>query len=535
MARDASSSSAPSSLMMEQVLSWSPENLSVIPRLSFQAADPSERAAATALTQMSSFPPPLGVVEAKSSSESDETESFTTSPPPPPHHHAVQQHHHHHHQKTTTAGTSYRPKTVLRRSSKTHVPSACVNCKRAHLACDVGRPCRRCISLGKQSTCEDVQHKKRGRPKLKDRSPVAVSSTCLIPKKGKSAETQSANEETYSATQPRRMMSVSMPHLLHSGGDPSSSSTTSNLGGDVAGNNVIYQPYETRPFFSPPLLPTYFPQGLLTISPSQPPPLPPPPPQPRMIYQLPKFDITNDMMATLTTSASNHPTPLEPSNSFRVFSPAVRSSVFPPTANATPSPTALALGAGAGVTTGRVSAQEKVLSLVLTADNLLICQASSECREFWNLEPSFLMGRSLYSLVPMKDHEKLHRLQGNALKAAGFTDSDISFVANYCEADPFAFQFLDLPRLIEHAHGWPNDEGFFGSTEAFSDSIGINASPQLIRQFRVNISFGGGGYGADISRRSTLARGGCLVLEVRTFGWVDAARDEDVPMRERLY
>jgi hypothetical protein len=36
------------------------------------------------------------------------------------------------------------------RKSKTHVASACVNCKRAHLSCDVQRPCARCVASGKQ-------------------------------------------------------------------------------------------------------------------------------------------------------------------------------------------------------------------------------------------------------------------------------------------------------------------------------------------------------------------------------------------------
>lgn len=44
-----------------------------------------------------------------------------------------------------------------RKLTKTHVPSACLNCKRAHLACDVSRPCRRCVNLGKTDTCIDVQ------------------------------------------------------------------------------------------------------------------------------------------------------------------------------------------------------------------------------------------------------------------------------------------------------------------------------------------------------------------------------------------
>ena len=36
------------------------------------------------------------------------------------------------------------------RKSKSHVASACINCKRAHLSCDVNRPCARCVASGKQ-------------------------------------------------------------------------------------------------------------------------------------------------------------------------------------------------------------------------------------------------------------------------------------------------------------------------------------------------------------------------------------------------
>ncbi|KAI9052830.1 hypothetical protein LZ554_003103 [Drepanopeziza brunnea f. sp. 'monogermtubi'] len=54
------------------------------------------------------------------------------------------------------------------RKTKGHVASACVPCKRAHLRCDAQRPCSRCLSNGKEETCIDVQHKKRGRPRLRD-------------------------------------------------------------------------------------------------------------------------------------------------------------------------------------------------------------------------------------------------------------------------------------------------------------------------------------------------------------------------------
>merc|ERR1711881_295174 len=54
------------------------------------------------------------------------------------------------------------------RRTKAHVAKACQNCKKAHLSCDEQRPCTRCVASGKQATCVDVEHKKRGRPRLRD-------------------------------------------------------------------------------------------------------------------------------------------------------------------------------------------------------------------------------------------------------------------------------------------------------------------------------------------------------------------------------
>ncbi|PWN32527.1 uncharacterized protein FA14DRAFT_157237 [Meira miltonrushii] len=75
----------------------------------------------------------------------------------------------------TSGGEEHSPSS--RKMAKVHVPSACLNCKKAHLACDVNRPCRRCINLGKTDTCIDVRHKKRGRPRLRDREHSANSTT----------------------------------------------------------------------------------------------------------------------------------------------------------------------------------------------------------------------------------------------------------------------------------------------------------------------------------------------------------------------
>ena len=46
---------------------------------------------------------------------------------------------------------------------------------KALIPCVAARPCRRCVSLDKQDTCVDVQHKRRGRPRLKDTVPSVAT------------------------------------------------------------------------------------------------------------------------------------------------------------------------------------------------------------------------------------------------------------------------------------------------------------------------------------------------------------------------
>ncbi|KAF3891868.1 Zn(2)-C6 fungal-type domain-containing protein [Trichophyton interdigitale] len=65
----------------------------------------------------------------------------------------------------STRTTTLPPRSTRR--AKAHVASACVNCKRKHLGCDSARPCRRCVVAGKEESCVDVTHKRRGRPPLK--------------------------------------------------------------------------------------------------------------------------------------------------------------------------------------------------------------------------------------------------------------------------------------------------------------------------------------------------------------------------------
>ncbi|KAK6829237.1 hypothetical protein RU639_003531 [Aspergillus parasiticus] len=94
------------------------------------------------------------------------------------------------------AGRSLQQKPTRR--TKAHVASACVNCKKKHLGCDPARPCRRCVLSGKEATCVDVTHKKRGRPPLKAEDASLRTYASQTDNSGTSGEQHAA--------QPRRPM-----------------------------------------------------------------------------------------------------------------------------------------------------------------------------------------------------------------------------------------------------------------------------------------------------------------------------------------
>lgn len=77
-------------------------------------------------------------------------------------------------------------------SHKKHVGRACLHCKKGHLACDISRPCRKCVNVGKGDSCIDVEHKPRGRPKTIV-APVLESATTEISKSA-TTETSESHE-----------------------------------------------------------------------------------------------------------------------------------------------------------------------------------------------------------------------------------------------------------------------------------------------------------------------------------------------------
>lgn len=62
-----------------------------------------------------------------------------------------------------------------------YVRKACVSCKQSHVACDIQRPCNRCVRLNKGDTCVDAERKKRGRPCGSTKKKKEAAALCQPP------------------------------------------------------------------------------------------------------------------------------------------------------------------------------------------------------------------------------------------------------------------------------------------------------------------------------------------------------------------
>ncbi len=58
---------------------------------------------------------------------------------------------------------------------------ACSNCRLAHAACDAGRPCKRCVTLGKSDTCVDAQRKRTKKRPFTDMNTFSAEKENLLP------------------------------------------------------------------------------------------------------------------------------------------------------------------------------------------------------------------------------------------------------------------------------------------------------------------------------------------------------------------
>ncbi|KAI8918562.1 hypothetical protein DFJ77DRAFT_456082 [Powellomyces hirtus] len=101
----------------------------------------------------------------------------------------------HTHASPTPAVASAKSSTVHTPRTKSYVHKACVSCKTSHVACDVTRPCQRCVRSGKASSCIDAERKKRGRP---------TSSTAVVQKPSLSLSPEPATHPVKTASRPKK-------------------------------------------------------------------------------------------------------------------------------------------------------------------------------------------------------------------------------------------------------------------------------------------------------------------------------------------
>jgi hypothetical protein len=78
---------------------------------------------------------------------------------------------------------------------KPYVKRACINCRHAHTACDSNRPCKRCVTLGLESECVDVERKKPSRKKTASTHRNKIKSCNSVPNEMEGNEDTGNNNE----------------------------------------------------------------------------------------------------------------------------------------------------------------------------------------------------------------------------------------------------------------------------------------------------------------------------------------------------
>ncbi|KAL9550093.1 hypothetical protein MBANPS3_004880 [Mucor bainieri] len=366
-----------------------------------------------------------------------------------------------------------------KRGYKSHVPSACVNCKTAHLACDVSRPCKRCVSLKKEDTCQDMQHKKRGRPKLREK------------------RVYSSNEHTYeilygTIQEPAIMMKNTSRSIIpnqqappfkakgpshpqqHHPIIPSSSNNNTKRSSIISFVHESFQP---------------------------PPPCPSPPKTIAATnLSLSEMSSTDQSALTIDTVAAAIPTVQLSSNPLtsqplffnnHISSPAA---TYHPVLNSSPSPPT-------SISATTASEQQAPSSLTIILSMEVCCaKVSDDTIKCWGYYPQELAHRSLYDFISNKDSDRLARLHrlliDNAMNVIKSNQTNDAAPLPPTERTTSSlFSNTDQQQLGVIANG----------SRSFSDTIHIKKRSGEYELYKV-IVYIGGGLGADLYDASTLSK-----------------------------
>ncbi|KAL0092341.1 Zn(2)-C6 fungal-specific transcription factor [Phycomyces blakesleeanus] len=362
------------------------------------------------------------------------------------------------------------PTMPTKRGYKSHVPSACINCKKAHLACDVSRPCKRCVSLNKTDTCQDIKHKKRGRPKLRD---------------SKSSQSQGPNGKYEVMYGTIHMPSFSATSATYSTSSMYEHEPATPIPGHTSAISFIHEPLES--FQTPKKI-----RPAIAISSSQSQsiqpqlqPQPEPQSQPQIQIQLQPHSQLHSQSEQ--PSQSSQPAPILPILApapFAAFSPFLPIEVQPSFTNTFAEP---------------LIKEENQTVTVFMSMEVCCARISDEVTEAWGYYPQELAHRSLYDFVPSKDSDRLaclHRLVlDNAVDVAKQSDPNYQPTQPTERTTSDLFHRTDPILLATPAIG----------SSRFSDTIHIKKRSGDNELYEV-IVFLGGGFGANLHSIGTLTR-----------------------------
>ncbi|KAI8641300.1 hypothetical protein BD408DRAFT_418295 [Parasitella parasitica] len=357
-----------------------------------------------------------------------------------------------------------------KRGYKSHVPSACVNCKTAHLACDVSRPCKRCISLKKEDTCQDMQHKKRGRPKLREKRVYSSNEHTYEILYGTIQEPAIMTKNTPRNIIPNQQappFHTKAPHSQHH-------EITLSSPNDVKRSSIISFVHETfESQYEPPTKSIR--ATSLPIS---------------EVYSIASSKDTDSTLDTVAAIPAIQLSSIPLTSQPLLFShqSGVPSSSFLPIENPSLSPPAIAQ-------------HESPNSLTIILSMEVCCaRVSDETIKCWGYYPQELAHRSLYDFISPKDSDRLARLHrlliDNAMNVVKSNQTD--------DASPLPPTERTTSSLFSNTAQLQLSAIANGS-RSFSDTLHIKKRTGEYELYKV-IVYIGGGLGADLYDASTLSK-----------------------------
>ena len=340
----------------------------------------------------------------------------------------------------------------------------------------VSRPCRRCVGSGKTDTCQDIQHKKRGRPKSRGKatyasnehnfkilygtieSPaIALENPNIAPNSQSLVDRQTVNNRPLAISfvnEPAESFRApsSLPDIVTSLSNPITDTLYQDFTTIPADVSFDYNPGHVNPNL---LFDAVLPSAQLTTHPQF----------PVISNQEILFDYANTSLndTTLSTSSNKDITcNIKPSD---IIQQQRRQSD----------------------STNVDGVYGQSLSIIMSMEVCCV-KVSDETIKYWGYYPQELAHRSFYDFVSAKDLDRLARLHRLLLdNATSLVDGSIHSLAQTERTTSSLFSSVDHNELNKIANG----------SKSFSDSIHIKKRSGEFELYKV-VVYIGGGLGADL-------------------------------------